>query len=105
MNNMWKVGNGTCDIGVTAMSYNSERAAFIDYTHQLGIDGMVWVSKPPQKLPPITNILRIFDMASWLLILASFISASCFLLLFSRTAISYGGKSQDSVSIILLSFR
>ena len=99
------VGYGQSDLGVTAMSYNAERAEFIDYTHQLGIDGMVWVSKPPQKLPPITNILRIFDVTSWVLILASMLSVSVVLLAVSKVGTLYGGKDQDYVDILLVSFR
>ena len=87
------------------MSYNAERALFIDYTHQLGIDGMVWVSKPPQKLPPITNILSIFDMTSWMLIFASMLTVSAALLAVSKVGTFYGGKSQDYVDVLLVSFR
>ena len=87
------------------MSYNAERASFIDYTHQLGIDGMVWVSKPPQKLPPITNILRIFDLSSWMFILLSMITVGLALLLVSRVGTQYGGQRQDYIDIMLVSFR
>ena len=87
------------------MSYNAERASFIDYTHQLGIDGMVWVSKPPQKLPPIANILRIFDLTSWAFILASLLLVSFGLLVVSKVGTFYGGKKQDYVDILLVSFR
>ena len=87
------------------MSYNAERASFIDYTHQLGIDGMVWVSKPPQKLPPITNILRIFDVSSWMFILLAMISVGLALLLVSRVGTLYGGQRQDYIDIMLVSFR
>ena len=66
---------------------------------------MVWVSKPPQKLPPITNILRIFDVTSWVLILASMLSVSVFLLAVSKVGTLYGGKDQDYVDILLVSFR
>ena len=87
------------------MSYNAERASFIDYTHQLGIDGMVWVSKPPQKLPPITNILRIFDVSSWMFILLAMIAVGLALLLVSRVGTLYGGQRQDYIDIMLVSFR
>ena len=66
---------------------------------------MVWVSKPPQKLPPITNILRIFDVTSWVLILASMLSVSVVLLAVSKVGTLYGGKDQDYVDILLVSFR
>ena len=66
---------------------------------------MVWVSKPPQKLPPITNILRIFDVTSWVLILASIMSVSVVLLAVSKVGTLYGGKDQDYVDILLVSFR
>ena len=66
---------------------------------------MVWVSKPPQKLPPITNILRIFDVTSWVLILASIMSVSVVLLAVSKVGTLYGGKDQDYEDILLVSFR
>ena len=66
---------------------------------------MVWVSKPPQKLPPITNILRIFDVTSWVLILASIMLVSVVLLAVSKVGTLYGGKDQDYVDILLVSFR
>ena len=46
-----KVGDGKSDVGIGAMSFNFERQTFVDYTFPTGIDGMVWVSKPPQQLP------------------------------------------------------
>ena len=67
------MGHGDFDLGVTAISYNHERASFIDYTFQVGLDGTVWVSRPPQPLPPIRNISMIFDIPSWILIIVSVI--------------------------------
>ena len=63
--------NAISDVGITVISYTEERGSFIDYSHPVGLDGMKWTSKPPQKLPPATNIIRIFDGTTWLLVLVS----------------------------------
>ena len=34
----------------------------------IGVDAMNWISKPPGKLPPSTNIVRTFDLSSWIMI-------------------------------------
>ena len=54
-----------------SISLKADRATIIEYTMPVGEDGMVWVSLPPQKLPPITNITWIFDSRSWICIMVS----------------------------------
>ena len=52
-------------------SYTHERQTLVDYSHGIGVDAMNWISKPPGKLPPSTNIVRTFDYYSWLMIAVS----------------------------------
>ena len=58
---------------MSAISLKADRATIIEYTMSVGDDGMVWVSLPPQKLPPITNITWIFDFKSWICIMISIV--------------------------------
>ena len=69
-----RVGYGNADVGVSIISYTSERNELIDYSHAIGVDAMSWISKPPGKLPSSTNIVRTFDYYSWMMIGASLIS-------------------------------
>ena len=46
----------------------------MDYSHPMGEDTAYWISKPPGKLSPATNILRIFDIQSWVMIGVSILS-------------------------------
>ena len=69
-----RVGYSLSDVGICIISYTLERGSFIDYSHPVGLDGAKWMSKPPQKLPPATNIIRIFDGVTWLLVFVSMLS-------------------------------
>ena len=62
---------------------------------------MKWVSKAPGKKVSITNLLQIFDLTSWLLILVSMVVVSLILIAVHRIQHQIGGGQQDiSISII-----
>ena len=77
-----RVGRAEADVGISIISYTSERQEVVDYSHGItchvsrvtchvsgiGVDAMNWISKPPGKLPPSTNIVRTFDLSSWIMI-------------------------------------
>ena len=78
-----RVGRAEADVGISIISYTSERQEVVDYSHGnmtchvscvtchvsgIGVDAMNWISKPPGKLPPSTNIVRTFDYSSWIMI-------------------------------------
>ena len=78
-----RVGRAEADVGISIISYTSERQEVVDYSHGntscvtyhvtchvsgIGVDAMNWISKPPGKLPPGTNIVRTFDYSSWIMI-------------------------------------
>ena len=100
-----KVGYSICDVGISIISYTMERGSFIDYSHPVGVDALKWVSKPPEKLPPATNIIRIFDPTSWLLIFISMLATSLMLLIASRAGLSYGVGTSDITSVLLTPFQ
>ena len=72
------MGYGGADVGISIISYTIERNALVDYSHGIGVDAMNWISKPPGKLPPSTNIVRTFDYYSWMMIGFSLISVRFF---------------------------
>ena len=100
---IFKVGDGKSDVGIGAMSYNFERQTFVDYTFPTGIDGMVWVSKPPQQLPPIKNISLIFDISSWGCILLSIILVTIVLIVIIRIGSTYGGQDVKASKLFFFS--
>ena len=98
------MGHGDYDLGVTAISYNHERASFIDFTFQVGLDGTVWVSRPPQPLPPIRNISMIFDIPSWILIVVSVLLVTTTLIIivsFNNTGLITSVRIADVLFICL----
>ena len=98
------MGHGDYDLGVTAISYNHERASFIDFTFQVGLDGTVWVSRPPQPLPPIRNISMIFDIPSWIFIIVSVILVTTTLIIivsFNNTGLGTSVRIADVLFICL----
>ena len=110
INGIWngvvgKVGYSMCDVGISIISITRERGSFIDYTHPVGVDSMIWMSKPPQKLPPATNIIRIFDRVTWLLTFISMAATSFMLLVVSFAGLSYGVGTADISAILLTPFR
>ena len=100
-----KVGYYTCDVGITAIYYTHERLAIIDFSFAVGDAGLTWVSKIPQKLPPATNIVRIFDKTSWLLIFISMMTTSFMLQIASRAGLAYGVGTADIISVFLTPFQ
>ena len=100
-----QVGYSECDVGITVISYSQERNSFIDYSHPVGQDGPVWLSKPPQKLPPSTNIVRVFDSMTWLFVFVSMVTVSLMLLIASQLGIQYGVGTSDVITLLLTPFQ
>ena len=62
---------------------------------------MKWVSKAPGKKVSVTNVLQVFDLTSWFLILASMVIMSLMLIAVHNIQHQFGGDNQDiSISII-----
>ena len=62
---------------------------------------MKWVSKAPGKKASVTNLLQVFDLTSWLLILVSIVIMSVMLIAVNNIQHQFGGDNQDiSLSII-----
>ena len=97
-----KVGQGDCDLGVGSISLKADRATIIEYTMPVGDDGMVWVSLPPQKLPPITNITWIFDSKSWICIMVSIVLVIISFIIILR--VSFKG-TKHYISVDEISYR
>ena len=65
---------------------------------------MNWISKPPGKLPPATNIVRTFDYYSWIMIGVSLLSVSLACFVASKLGQRYGVGTLDTVHIFLAPF-
>ena len=77
----------------------------ITYPLMKGLDGMIWVTRPPRSLPPISNILLIFDSNSWAMTLIFFISVTLVMIIITRVGVIYGGKNIHIMDIIFTGFR
>ena len=90
------------DIGLAKISYTAERQSILDYSHPIGEDTAYWISRPSGKLSPATNILRIFDNQSWLMIGVSILSVIAAFIVISRLGQSYGVEtSLDNFHILI----
>ena len=99
------MGYNISDVGVGIISYKEQRIQFVDYSPAVGLDGRVWVSRLPRKLPPMTNLLRAFDTMSWLAIGVSILVVSLFLPLVSFLGTHYGTGSRDYVEVLIVPFK
>ena len=88
---------------MTNIWYLPYRQSVVDYSASVGDTAMKWISKPPGKLPPVSNIIRTFDISSWLMIGVSILcfTVSCFIVV--RLGQTYGVETHlDDVLILLL---
>ena len=75
----------------------------VDYSVSVGDTAMKWISKRPGKLPPVSNIIRTFDVYSWLMIGVSFLCFIVSCLIVSRLGETYGVETHlDNVLIMIL---
>ena len=96
-----QVGYGEADVGVCYIGYFFDFVNFVDYSHPLGESSFHWISKPPGKLSPATNILRIFDPTSWLMLGVSILSVIAASLVISKVGRSYGEEIVDNFVIFI----
>ena len=98
-----KVGYGEADLGITNIWYLPSRQSVVDYSVSVGDTAMKWISKPPEKLTPVTNIIRTFDSYSWLMIGVSIISFIVSWFIVSRLGQTYGVQPHlDNVLFLIL---
>ena len=100
-----QVGYDNCDVGVGLVSYQEQRIRFVDYSPAVSVNGFVWFSKLPRKLPPATNLVRTFDTMSWVAIGVSMFLVSFFLIIVSLLGSHYGIGSRDYVDVFGVPFR
>ena len=87
------------------MSYKIDRMKFVDYSSAIGLDGAVWWSKLPTKLPPVTNLVKTFDSISWGLIGISLVVISSLLAIVAYLGTHYGVGTTDYVNVLFVPFR
>ena len=64
-----------------------------------------WFSRYPSKVPGTWNLLKLFDLPSWILIFTSIISVTIFFFIAARIGTSYFGIRTFMEEIILSPFR
>ncbi|XP_023326141.1 uncharacterized protein LOC111699649 [Eurytemora carolleeae] len=96
------VGYDEADVGATFISYTSERNEFVSYTHPVGLDDIQWVSKYPGQKSPMTNIVKVFDIYTWIGLLISTGIASLVLIGVVHILRHLGLKQPDSIAVALM---
>ena len=91
-------------MGIGALGYAVERNDYLDYTHPVGDISMQWISKTPGRVAPVYNIVRIFDLTTWILILITLLMVSTLLLVASSFGLEYGVGARDRVLLFMYPF-
>ena len=65
---------------------------------------MQWISKTPGKVAPVYNIVMIFDLIPWILILISMLTVSLSLLIASSFGLEYGVGTKDKIHCLMVPF-
>ncbi|XP_023331264.1 uncharacterized protein LOC111703537 isoform X2 [Eurytemora carolleeae] len=96
------VGYDKADLGVCYISYTRDRAAFVTYTSQIEVEATHFVSKFPGIKSYMDNIVKVFDVYTWLAILGSLILATIVLLAITKVLKELGFKQPDCVLTLLM---
>ena len=73
-------------------------------THATGYGILSWWTRAPNQLDPVTNILLIFDIPSWILFFLSVVSVALFLVFASWIGRHYNLKTNLD-NVVLIPFR
>ena len=101
-----QVGYNQADLGVHGFSCTHERSTVVECSHGLGQSfPLHWVTKAPNKIIPILNLLGIYNPDCWILIIISIVSVSIFLLVANKVATHYIDEPSDSEYLAIIPFR
>ena len=97
-----KVHYGAADLGITNIWYTTQRLALVDFSPGVGEVGLKWVSKSPGRLSRATNIIRIFDFYSWMMIAVSILFFILALYIVCWVSQSYGVVSPHDRTFVFI---
>ena len=66
---------------------------------------MYWITRAPREVFPYTNLLRIFNTPSWLLLLFSLLLVTLFLIVAAKLGTHYGVGTDDWWNVAFVPFR
>ena len=76
-----------------------------DCSHAIQHSHTYWITRAPRPLLPWNNLLRIFDISCWFMILISIVSVSLYLVVAAKLGTHYGVGTDDWVDVALVPFR
>ena len=82
-----------------------DMSTIVDFAHPMKYGPMYWISRAPREVFPFTNLFRIFDNISWLLIPFSMLCVSLFLIVAAKIGTYYGVGTDDLVNVGLTPYR
>ena len=100
-----QVGYNQADLGVSGFACNYERIKVVECSHSLNYGSYHWVTKAPNKIIPILNLLGIYNPDCWILIIISIVSVSAFLLIAAKVATHYVDGPSDFEYLAIIPFR
>ena len=89
----------------TGFALSHAKSIIVDFTHPIQYGPSYWISRAPREVFPFTNLFRIFDNISWLLILFSLLCVSLFLIVAAKIGTYYGVGTDDLVNVGLAPYR
>ena len=92
------------DIGLTAFKCTFERSKVVDCSHAYHYGPVRWYTRRQQSLTPVTNLIRIFDLPTWVITIVLLLIVSLFFVTASKIGGIYGLKT-SSEELVLIPFR
>ena len=100
-----QVGSNKADLGLGPFSCTQARSTVVLCSHAIKHTTTHWMTRAPQPLPPVTNILRIYSTDCWFLTFISMFIVSIFLVVAAKLGTHYGVGTDDFVDVALVPFR
>ena len=102
MNNiLLQVGYNRSDVGVTYLGITSARHSVVDYSFPLLPAEHKWMCQAPGPVPPYLNLIKTFDLPSWIIILVSLAIVGITLLIITRKVELLDYNKQNQVKLYL----
>ena len=100
-----QVYGGGADLGVPVYTSSYDMGKVVGSSHPIRYSQMRWVSKKPERIIPILNILGIFNPDCWILVIISIFCLSVFLHVAAKVATLYGARPSELEDIAFVPIR
>ena len=82
--------NEEADIGLHGFSCSQWLSLLVECSQPLTFGPYHWITRAPREVPPLWNMLGIFDYYSWFFIIISMVAIYGFLLVTTKVGACYG---------------